>query len=148
MIVPSGAKRKSEELGLKNISFMQADIMDLGSLRDKYDVISCVGVLHHMKDPQAAWQVLCDLLTDRGLMQFGLYSKLARENVARIKNDFKLNSKRLTKSEIVKMREDIANSKTEDCLEILKSKDFYSLSSVKDLLFHVHETAFTLMEIM
>ena len=141
------AKRKSEELGLKNISFMQADIMDLGSLRDKYDVISCVGVLHHMEDPQVAWQILCNLLTDGGLMQIGLYSKLARENVARIKNDFKINSKSLTKLEIVRMRDDIANSKTEDHPDILRSKDFYSLSAVKDLLFHVHETAFTLTEI-
>ena len=141
------AKRKSEELELKNISYMQADIMDLGNLKDKYDIISCVGVLHHMKDPYRAWEILCNLLISGGLMQIGLYSKLARQPVIKIQKGLEKNFSKLGKSEIIKFRESIALSDAEQNREILKSNDFYSLSALKDLLFHVHEHTFTIPEI-
>ena len=45
------AKRKVEELGLKNIDFLHADILQLKDLKKKFDVIESIGVLHHMHDP-------------------------------------------------------------------------------------------------
>ena len=47
----SYAYRKTEELGLKNIEYMQADILDLGMLGQQFDIIESGGVLHHMADP-------------------------------------------------------------------------------------------------
>ena len=45
------AKRKTEELGIENIKYMQADILDLGNLDKQFDIIESVGVLHHMGNP-------------------------------------------------------------------------------------------------
>ena len=73
------AKRKTEELGIKNIEYMQADILDLSKLNKQFDIIESVGVLHHMDDPMAGWKVLTDCLKPGGLMKIGLYSELARE---------------------------------------------------------------------
>ena len=52
---------------------MQADILDLGKLKKQFDIIESAGVLHHMKDPMAGWQVLTDRLKLGGLMKIGLY---------------------------------------------------------------------------
>ena len=54
----SFAKRKSQEIGLKNIKYIQADILDLKNLNKSFDVIESVGVLHHMKDPMIGWKIL------------------------------------------------------------------------------------------
>ena len=71
------AKRKTEELGVENIEYMQADILDLGKLERQFDIVESAGVLHHMDDPEAGWKVLTDCLKPGGLMKIGLYSELA-----------------------------------------------------------------------
>ena len=37
--------------GIKNIEYLQGDILDLGKLQKKFDLIESSGVLHHMEDP-------------------------------------------------------------------------------------------------
>jgi hypothetical protein len=46
------AKDKTREIGINNIEYAQADILELGSLGRQFDVISSSGVLHHMSDPE------------------------------------------------------------------------------------------------
>ena len=70
----SYAKRKTEELGIQNIDYMQADILNLGKLNKQFDIVESSGVLHHMADPVAGWRVLTDCLKPGGLMNIGLYS--------------------------------------------------------------------------
>ena len=53
----SYALRKTQELGLSNIEYAQADIMELGGVGRQFDLIECVGVLHHLGDPLAGWGV-------------------------------------------------------------------------------------------
>ena len=79
------AKRKTEELGIENIEYIQHDILDLKNLKRKFDIIECVGVLHHMNDPFKGWSILTDCLNDGGLMNIGLYSKQARVQISRFK---------------------------------------------------------------
>ena len=83
------AKRKTEELGLENIEYMQADILNLGQLNKQFDIVESVGVLHHMGNPMEGWKVLTDCLKPGGLMKIGLYSELARKNNVKIKNEIK-----------------------------------------------------------
>ena len=80
------AKRKTEELGIENIEYIQHDILDLKSLQRKFDIIECVGVLHHMNDPFKGWSILTDCLVDGGLMNIGLYSRQARGQISRLRN--------------------------------------------------------------
>src|SRR5262249_5099377 len=75
------ARRKTSELGLTQIEYAQADILNLGVLCRSLDLIEAVGVLHHLKDPQAGWRVLVSLLRPGGVMNIGLYSELARQDV-------------------------------------------------------------------
>jgi 2-polyprenyl-3-methyl-5-hydroxy-6-metoxy-1,4-benzoquinol methylase len=45
------AQRKTGELGVENIEYMQADILNAGKLNKQFDIIESAGVLHHMDRP-------------------------------------------------------------------------------------------------
>ena len=74
----SYAKRKTEELGLGNIEYVQADLLSLGTLPRTFDVIESSGVLHHLGDWAQGWRVLLSLLKPGGVMNVGLYSAIGR----------------------------------------------------------------------
>ena len=54
----SYAKRQTEALGLRNIEYAQADILELGTLDRMFDTIVSTGVLHHMAAPEAGLSAL------------------------------------------------------------------------------------------
>jgi len=143
----SYAKRKAEELNYKNINFIQGDLLDLRKLDKKFDIIECVGVLHHMDDPLAGWECLTDCLKKDALMLIGLYSEKARQNIANIRE--KINSLRIktTKKNIINFRKDIFENNITTWDSIKYSPDFYSTSGIIDLLFHVQEHRFTIKKI-
>ena len=146
----SYAKRKTQELGLSNIDYAQADIMGLGALDRQFDLIECVGVLHHLGDPLAGWRVLVDLLRPGGLMKVGLYSELARQHVVAARSLIAEKGYTSSAADIRRCREDIIAMGEEgnrEKLEFRYRNDFFSLSSCRDLLFHVQEHRFTLPEI-
>ena len=142
------AKRKTEELGLKNIEFLHADILQLKNLNRKFDVIECVGTLHHMKDPLTGLKVLLDLLEPHGFLKLGLYSEIARQHIVKAREFIKKKKFKNTIKDIRNCRELIFNEKKDPLLQkIFHSNDFYSTSSVRDLMFHVKEHRFTIPEI-
>ncbi len=139
------AKRKTRELGLSSIEYAQADLLELGSLDRKFDVIEAVGVLHHLADPLAGWRVLLSLLRPRGFMRLGFYSELARRNIVRIRDRIAQQGYGTTADEIRRCRQDLMRGEAStDPGTILKSLDFFSVSACRDLLFHVQETGMAL----
>ena len=142
------AKRKVEELNLKNVEFLHADILKLKNLKRKFDVIECVGTLHHMKDPITGLKILLDLLEPHGFLKLGLYSEIARQNIVKARNFIKRKKIKSTTEDIRNFRETINNENIDTSLKkIFQSKDFYSTSMARDLMFHVQEHRFTLPEI-
>lgn len=134
--------RKSKEMGLVNIEFAQADILNLanlGDLKERFDFINCFGVLHHMEHIEPGWKVLRSLLRQDGIMQIGLYSKLARKSVFEIR-DYVLQKGYPSTSEGMRQcRYDLIKLNNRQFDRIIKSKAFYSMSNFRDLAFHVHE---------
>ena len=141
------AKRKTEELGISNIEYMQADILDLEILNRKFDIIECNGVLHHMDDPMAGWKVLTNCLKIGGLMKIGLYSELARSGVVKIRNEIEKSNIESSHSAMKLFRNKIISSEEEHHKWITMVSDFYSMSTLRDLLFHVQEHRFTIPQI-
>jgi Flp pilus assembly protein TadD/SAM-dependent methyltransferase len=146
----SYALRKTNELGLPNIEYAQADIMELGKLERRFDLVESVGVLHHLAEPLAGWRVLVDLLRPGGLMRIALYSEIARQGIVEARS--LIAEKRYTASpeDIRQCRRDlmaIAESDNQKIKKILGYSDFYNLSECRDLLFHVQEHRFTLPQI-
>jgi len=141
------AKRKTEELGIQNIDYMQADILDLCKLGRQFDIVESAGVLHHMDDPVAGWRVLTDCLQLGGLMKIGLYSELARQNIVKIRQEISETGIGSSDAAIKSFRARVMASDQKHHKRILNSPDFYSLSTLKDLLFHVQEHRFTIPQI-
>ncbi|MFZ2301309.1 MAG: tetratricopeptide repeat protein [Gallionella sp.] len=139
------AKRKTRELGLTSVEYAQADLLKLGSLGRSFDVIESVGVLHHLADPFAGWQVLLSLLRPGGFMELGFYSATARRNIVRIWDFIAERGYGSTASEIRRFRQGLMDSDhSAEFSAALNSADFFSTSTCRDLLFHVHEQRMTL----
>ena len=142
------AKRRTKEFGVKNIKYMQSDILDLKQLDKQFDIIESSGVLHHMEEPIAGWKVLVNCLKTGGLMRISLYSELGRGHIIEMRNKIKKLGMDSEKFAMKSFRQDIINSEQCDNRRIfLPSSDFYSFSGFRDLLFHVQEHRFTLPQI-
>ena len=142
------AKRKTEELKIKNIEYLHGDILHLKKLNKKFDVIESTGVLHHMKDPITGLKILLDILEPHGYLKLALYSKIARQHVVKAKELIKERNYKNTTKDIKNFRQDILDKKVDPLIQkVTAYLDFYSTSDVRDLLFHVQEHQFTIPQI-
>jgi len=146
----SYALRKTRELGVSNIDYMQCDIYDLGKLEKSFDIIECRGVLHHLGDPIAGWKVLVEILRPKGLMKIGLYSKIARQGVRKSRDLIGEKGYAAIPDGIRSFRRyvmDNPDGLDPDIYELINSPDFYSINECRDLVFHAQETQYSLLEI-
>ena len=137
--------RKARELGLDRIDFAQADIMELGGLERRFDLIECSGVLHHLGDPAAGWRILLGLLRPKGLMRVALYSELARRHVVAAQAYLGAQGYPATPEGIRAARQALlALPGDHPARPVTGYADFFTMSECRDLLFHVQEHRFTL----
>ena len=131
------AQRKSTEFNVSNVTYQQCDILNVSKLEKKFDLIECVGVLHHMQNPQKGLFELTKCLQPSGLIKLGLYSEIARREISRYREgieDFEPSATQLRFH-----RKNLINEKNPYFFEFSTWSDFYSLNEFKDLLFHVQE---------
>jgi len=142
------AERKSDALRVKNIEYGQADIVEIGKLGRRFDIIYASGVLHHLADPFAGWRGLLDILAPKGLMNVGLYSERAREDVVAAQRFVAEKGFQPTAEDIRRAREEFERLPAESPMRnVMLLADFYSLSEFRDLLFHVQEHRMNLPQI-
>ena len=143
------AKRKTDELNYKNIEYLHADILQLNKLNKKFDIIECVGTLHHMKEPLEGLKILLNILEPHGFLKLGLYSEIARKHYVKARKSIKKKSFVNSDENIKIIREQILNEKKDPLIKSIANSgsDFYSTSAVRDLLFHVQEHRFTIPKI-
>lgn len=143
----SFAIRKTRELGLSNMRYAQADILEFKS-DTQFDIVDSSGVLHHLKCPRAGWRRLADLVRPGGLMHIGLYSSIARADINAARERFAKDGQSFSHAEIRRVRRQILNLSGEDRLrKVTQFSDFFSMSEFRDLLFHVQEHQFTIPEL-
>jgi 2-polyprenyl-3-methyl-5-hydroxy-6-metoxy-1,4-benzoquinol methylase/tetratricopeptide (TPR) repeat protein len=140
------ARRKTRELGLRNVEYAQADILELGSIGRTFDQIESVGVLHHLAEPLVGWRALVSLLRPGGRMRIGLYSELARRVIVEARAHIAARAYRATEDDIRRCRQDIIRD-ADNWKMLTGMRDFYSMSGCRDLLFNVMEHRFTIPEI-
>ena len=142
------AIRKTREYNINNIEYGIGDILKLEEIGEKFDVIQCGGVLHHMHDPEKGWRVLNNCLKPGGFMCIALYSNIARKQIVAAQNFIKENDFtsdiegiRLGRKAIMALPEN------NPAKAVIQRLDFYSASCCRDLIFHVQEHRYTLPEI-
>lgn len=147
----SYASIKSKENDINNIEFLNADILDLGELGKKFDIISSCGVLHHMESPEKGLRTLSGILKNNGYIKLAFYSSYAREGLTQLK-DY-IHKENLTNDieDLRKLRRIIKDKKVNINNSLLeqteKSLDFYSSNELRDLLFHPNEINYNLIDI-
>ena len=141
--------RKLKEHDVRSVRHLHADILDLDSLGEQFDLIECFGVLHHMADSQRGLNVLAGCLKPGGVMLLGLYSAIARQSVIAARALIAAKGYpadpggiRSARMEIMARRDDPAFAPL-----VSPASDFWTISEVRDLLFNVQENRFTLLDI-
>ena len=121
--------------------------MKLDQLKQEFDIIESVGVLHHMNEPMAGWRVLTNLLKPSGLIKIGLYSELARHDIVEVQKEITLKKVGTSDVDIREFRRSLAESNDKSHQRLTEWGDFFSLSMLRDLILHVQEHRFTLPQI-
>jgi tetratricopeptide (TPR) repeat protein/tRNA G46 methylase TrmB len=141
------ASRMARKFEVLNVRFLHGDILNLYRLDERFHAIVCVGVLHHMAEPLQGWRALTNVLLPGGVMQIGLYSELAREGVVAARKRIRQHGLRSVADDIRAFRKQILSGSDNALVDLAKSEDLYTLSTCRDLLFHVSEHRFTLTQV-
>ena len=144
----SYAIRKTRELDVANIEYAHADILKLGSIGRTFDLIESIGVLHHLADPAAGWNVLLSLLKPSGVIGIGLYSERARRAIVAARAFIAERGYRPVVEDIRAARQElIRRSIVVPSDSVVIFRDFFDTSGCRDLLFNVMEHRFTIAQI-
>ncbi len=74
----SVAKERCQRSGANRVEFHHLSLYDAEQLEGEFDLINCVGVLHHLPDPIRGIQSLAAKLAPGGLMHIFVYAELGR----------------------------------------------------------------------
>ena len=77
-------------------------------------------------------------------MKIGLYSELARQHIVKMREEITQSDIGSSDRAMRSFRSDIIKSDEKHHKKILSTPDFYCLSELRDLLFHVQEHRFTI----
>ena len=141
------AQRKINELCINNVELILMDLLEVHLLNEKFDIIECSGVLHHMEKPFRGLEALVKILNHNGLINIGLYSELARSQIASARSYIKNNEIKADSQSIRNFRQKIILNKVKDLNFLKNYSDFYSLSTCRDLCFHTQEQRFKIPQI-
>jgi len=142
--------RKTRELGLKNVSYFQGDLLELDTLESQFDIVESVGVLHHLLNPEEGLRKLVQRMNTGGLIRLGLYSEIARRDISIVRQLIKNKNLSSSLSDIRSLRNliiDSSNLEFNKLQSVTVHNDFFSTSECRDLLFHVQEHCFNLIQI-
>ncbi|WP_421728781.1 class I SAM-dependent methyltransferase [Brevundimonas sp.] len=141
-------RRMADELGIGNLDFRHGDILDLAGLEADFDLVTCTGVLHHMADPTQGLKALRAVARPGAPIRVALYSHRARAPVRAAHEVIAREGLEPTAAGVRALRRIAFAAPAGSALNALTSSDdFHSVSGCRDLVFHVHEQAFTLPQI-
>jgi SAM-dependent methyltransferase len=141
------AARKARQFGVKNIKFLQMDILDLPKLGQQFDVVECTGVLVTMRDPLEGGKAIVDTVRPGGVVHISLYSELARREIVRLRKEYEHRIASISPDEIRAYRYRWMREHPDRVDALPDRGDFFDLNRCKDLLFHPSEHRHTIPEL-
>lgn len=138
-------KRMAGVLGVEAVRFVQGDILDVAQLGQRFGLVNCTGVLHHMERPQDGLAALAAVARPGGVLRLALYSERARAWVAEAHRVIAAHGWDASAAGIRAFRAHVLSLPPDQPLARLReSDDFYTLSGCRDLCFHVREHCYRL----
>jgi SAM-dependent methyltransferase len=78
----SVARARAGMRGLGNVRWVQGSLLDLAAAGlGRFDYITCLGVLHHLPDPEAGLKALESVLAENGALALMLYGAVGRSHI-------------------------------------------------------------------
>ncbi len=140
--------RIGKEQNVNNIKYIHGDFMNIQQLNIEFEYIHAAGVLSHLEEPLAGWNVLNSVLCDGGLMHIGLYSKRARKAVNAARSYLSDSGMSYSLDNLRAFRAHVKTLKSDDAMmPIALMPQFYSLWECRDLIFPPVEHQFDILEI-
>lgn len=146
------ARERARIRGLANIRWVNDSLLNLAALDlGRFDYINCVGVLHHLADPDAGLRALLGVLKEEGALGLMLYGAIGRTGVYHMQRLLRLASAGCGEAE------KIAHAK--EVLGALPPANWYRLAGdlygdhklgdagIYDSLLHSQDRAYTVTEI-
>lgn len=135
------AQRQALADGLANVEYMEADLTQLESWGERFDVIECAGVLHHLPDPDEGLRVLLTLLKPGGMIMLALYSRRARKPLQHLRERLALAKEFDLEETLHRARQMVMQDG--DLQTIASFREFYALNECADLILHPREATYT-----
>jgi 2-polyprenyl-3-methyl-5-hydroxy-6-metoxy-1,4-benzoquinol methylase len=140
------ARRQCAAVGALNVQFALLDLHHISELGQEFDAIYCSGVLHHLPHPEQGWAALTAVLRAGGVMRIAVYSRISRLGIVAARTLIRdLLGEQISDDLLRRVRQRLLDQTVTKWA--LRSRDFYSLSGVHDLLFHRHEDPFDIPRI-
>ncbi len=76
------AQERCQRTAAHNVEFHNLSLYDVDQLAGEFDLINCVGVLHHLPDPIRGIQALSGKLAPGGLLHIFVYGELGRWEIS------------------------------------------------------------------
>ncbi|MDX2222700.1 MAG: class I SAM-dependent methyltransferase, partial [Rhodospirillaceae bacterium] len=138
------AQHMADRLAPGRIAFAVGDLLSIDRLGREFDLIECVGVLHHMAEPAAGLAALASVLRPGGTMKLGLYSERGRAAVIAARAFAARHGFGDAPDGMRRFRAAVAALPSADPARgVVESIDFFSLDALHDLVFNVQELRFT-----
>ena len=82
-------RRLAERHGLKNLKLERRNLLDIAGTPERFDLIVCTGVLHHMEKPDEGLRALASVLATHGVLYAMVYANSRRAGVYFLQDMFR-----------------------------------------------------------
>jgi len=123
--------------GTPEPQFRRLSLYDVGELEGEFDLINCVGVLHHLPDPIRGIKSLAEKLAPGGLMHIFVYAELGRWEIRLMQEAIALvqDDKRGDYSDGVKVGRQIFEALPEDNRLVRYESERWAMENQRDECF-------------
>ncbi len=140
--------RKLAEYGVEGVEHVHGDILDLGLIEERFDLVHSFGVIHHMREPERGMAALSARLKQGGLARIGIYSEIGRASVVAGRACIAERGYTQDASGLRAARNDMMRENDPALAPLMSpASDFWTASDCRDLIFHVNEHRYTLPQI-
>ncbi len=128
------AKERCQRSGANGVEFHHLSLYDVDQIEGEFDLINCVGVLHHLPDPIRGIKALASKLKPGGLFHIFVYGELGRWEISLMQNAIALlNPEDYTEG--VKIGRELFASLPEDNRLVQREKERWSMENQRDECF-------------
>lgn len=131
------ARERCRRSGASRVEFHHLSLYDAEKLEGEFDLINCVGVLHHLPDPIRGIQSLAAKLAPGGLMHIFVYAELGRWEIQLMQKAIALlqGNQRGDYQDGVKVGRQLFESLPENNRLVKREKERWSLENQRDANF-------------